>query len=72
MHVVKVLSTDLSIYLSYLIHRLIYVMYVINAISFLVTVGVRRDYDECDRVIEALRTGVWQLKKEVSDHNNKG
>ena len=47
-------------------------MYVINAISFLVTVWVRRDYDECDRVIEALRTGVWQLKKEVSDHNNKG
>ena len=47
-------------------------MYRINAISFSVSVGVRRDYDECDRVIEALRTVVWKVKKEVSDHNNKG
>ena len=54
-------------------------MYVINAIyykckaiSFSVTAGVRRDYDECDRVIEALRTRVWNVKEEAWDHNNKG
>ena len=47
-------------------------MYVINAISISVTVGVRRDYDECDSVIEALRTRVWKVKEEVWDHNNKG
>ena len=47
-------------------------MYVINAISFYLTVGVRRDYDECDRVIEALRTRVWKVNKEVLDHNMMG
>ena len=48
------------------------IYYKCNAISFPVTVGVRRDYDECDRVIEALRTKVWKVKEVVWDHNNMG
>ena len=48
------------------------IYYKCNAISFSMTVGVRRDYDECDSVIEALRTRVWKIKEEAWDHNSKG